>query len=250
MIAQTDAHAEVAKGLSARFDSIETSLNSTADSAEDLRLAVINAIANDDGSFLTDALQRNFDAARTAMNQTFEGESLFAGERVGAAPINVATLDQLAAAASAIFNEGARPRTADIGDGSFAVAEKASDISSPLFDAMRTLKQMIDTAGGSLPKPLTAAQKTQLQSLVDGLGAARATIVTAQGRNGELQKSVEADATRLSNQSDALTKTVGDVADADLAQVAAQITAVQVQYQAVAQTYSQLSKLSLLNFLT
>jgi flagellin-like hook-associated protein FlgL len=209
-------------------------------------------VANDDGSYVSDQLQRTFDAARSAFNQTFEGESLFAGERVDAAPIKVDTLADLAAAANtgAIYDEGTRSKTIDLGDGNFAVAEKASDVSTGLFDAMRTLKQMIDGAGGSLPKPLTAAQKTQLQGLIDNLGDARNTIVVAQGRNGDLQNSVEAQATRLSNQSDTLAKTVSDVADADLAEVAARITAVQVQYQAVAQTYSQLAHLSLLDYLT
>jgi flagellin-like hook-associated protein FlgL len=252
LMAQTQAHADAAQQLGARFDAIETSLQSASDATESLRQALLNAVANDDGSYVSDQLQRTFDAARSAFNQTFEGESLFAGERVDAAPIKVDTLADLAAAANtgAIYDEGTRSKTIDLGNGNFAVAEKASDVSTGLFDAMRTLKQMIDGAGGSLPKPLTAAQKTQLQGLIDNLGDARNTIVVAQGRNGDLQNSVEAQATRLSNQSDTLAKTVSDVADADLAEVAARITAVQVQYQAVAQTYSQLAHLSLLDYLT
>jgi flagellin-like hook-associated protein FlgL len=60
---------------------------------------------------------------------------------------------------------------------------------------------------------------------------------------------MEAKATSLGVQSDALSKVAGDAANADLAEVATRITATQVQYQAIAQTFASLSKLSLLDYL-
>jgi flagellar hook-associated protein 3 FlgL len=183
---------------------------------------------------------------------SFEGEALFGGERTDGQPVTVSTLAQLAAAPStaSIFDESARPKTIDLGDGPFAVGEKASDVSTGLFDAMRSIKQLIDAAGGTLPNPMTAAQKTALNGFAQNLLDARQTLLVAQGRNGEVSKSVDAKQTNLSAQSNALEKLVGDTANADLAQVASQISSTQVQYQAIAQTFSSLSKLSLLDFLS
>jgi flagellar hook-associated protein 3 FlgL len=252
MIAQANANAGAAQNLGARFDMVDSALNSTADASESLRLSILSAIGNDDGRFITDALQTAFDKARTALNTSYEGEALFAGERVGAQPIGVATLTDLAAAPSvgAIFDEAARPKTVDLGDGPIQVSEKASDVSTGLFTAMKDLKALIDANGGTLPQPLTSAQKTTLQGLVTSLASARQTLLVAQGQNGETQKRVEADAARLSTHADALEKTVSDVRDADLAEVATRITAIQVQYEALAKTYSNLSQLSLLNYLS
>jgi flagellar hook-associated protein 3 FlgL len=251
MIAQTDAYAASASALEGRFQTIDLALGRAADAGESLRMSLLNAIGSGDGRYIADALQRAFDSSRAAMNEDYQGEALFAGERIGADPVNVSTLAQLAAAPSvaSIFNEASRPKTVDLGEGSFAISERASDVATPLFDAMRDLRLLLDANGGSLPYPLTSTEVASLQTIITDLTGARDTLVTAQGRNGEVQKRVESDAIRLSDRSDALAKTVSDVADADLAEVAMRISAVEVQYQAVAQTFSQLSGLTLLNFL-
>lgn len=251
MIAQTDAHNAAAQTLSSRLDMVDKSLNQTADAAEEMRLSVLNAIANNDGRFLADMLNTQFAAARSALNVTFEGETLFGGERIDGTPINAANVDELAAAAatSDIFDESDRVRTMDIGSGSMQIADKASTIGADLFDAMRELKLLLDANGGTLPKPLTDAQNDALEALAADFGAARQTVLLAQGRNGQLQEHVEKETERLTAQSDTLAKVVSDVADADPAEVAMRLAAAQVQYQAVAAVYSQLSSLSLLDYL-
>lgn len=251
MIAKTNARQQAAVSLSGRLNATDVALGGAADAAEALRLSVLDAVGQDNGQSLATSLQAAFDAAKQAFNTTFEGEAIFGGERIGAAPINVASLAALAAAPStaSIFDEAARAKTIDLGDGAFAVSPKASDASTGLFDTLRQLKQLIDSAGGTLPSPLTAGQKTALQGFAASLGGARQTLLLAQGQNGTLQKTIEAKASALSTQSDALTKVVGDAANADLAEVATRITATQVQYQAIAQTFASLSKLSLLDYL-
>jgi len=46
-----------------------------------------------------------------------------------------------------------------------------------------------------------------------------------------------------------LTKEIGEQADADLAAVSVQMSALLVQYEAAAKTFSELSKLNLLQYL-
>jgi flagellar hook-associated protein 3 FlgL len=251
LISRVEARQQAATTLSGRLGATDFALGKTADSAETLREAVLTAVGQDDGRYLATALQAAFDAARISINTTFEGEALFGGERTDATPINVSTLDQLAAAPStaSIFDEGARQKTLDLGDGSFPVAEKASAVSTGLFDAMRQIKQLLDANGGTLPVPLTSAQKTALQGFAVNLESSRQTLLLAQGRNGETSKAIDAKQASLESQSNALAKLVGDTVDVDLAQVASKLSTTQVQYQAIAQTFSSLSHLSLLDFL-
>jgi flagellar hook-associated protein 3 FlgL len=251
LITKTNARQQAAQSLSGRLNATDVALGGAADATEALRLAVLDAIGQDNGQSLATSLQAAFDAAKQAFNTTFEGEAVFGGERIGAAPINIASLTALAAAPStaSIFDEASRAKTIDLGDGAFAVSARASDVSTGLFDTLRQLKQLIDTAGGTLPAPLTAGQKTALQGFAATLGASRQTLLLAQGQNGALQEAMEAKATSLGVQSDALSKVAGDAANADLAEVATRITATQVQYQAIAQTFASLSKLSLLDYL-
>jgi flagellar hook-associated protein 3 FlgL len=251
MIERTDARQVAANTLGGRLSAVDGALEGVSSATEALRQGVLVALGQDDGRYLTTSLQIGFDQARTALNTNFEGESLFGGERISATPVNVASLAALAAAPStaSIFDEAARGKTLDLGDGAFTIGDKASTVATGVFDAMRTLKQLIDTAGGSLPSPLTSGQRTALQSIADSLNTARQNVLVAQGRNGELQNIVEAKSTALGAQSDALTKLMGDAANADLAEVATKLSASQVQYQAIAQTFSTLSKLSLLDYL-
>ncbi len=76
-----------------------------------------------------------------------------------------------------------------------------------------------------------------LQGFAVTLGASRQTLLQAQGQNGALQQQMDTKSNALSAQSDALSKIAGDAANADLADVATRISATQVQYQAIAQTF-------------
>ena len=251
LITRTAARQQAATTLTGRLNAVELSLNTAADTAETLRQAVLTALGQDDGRYLSTSLQAAFDSARIAFNTEFEGEALFGGERTDATPITVTSLDQLAAAPStaSIFDEASRAKTVYLGDGPFKVAETASAVSSQLFDAMRSIKQLIDSAGGTLPQPLTTAQRAALQTYATALGDSRQTLLVAQGRNGEVSKSVDVKQTNLTAQSDALEKLIGDTSNVDLAEVASKLSASQVQYQAIASTFSSLSQLSLLDYL-
>lgn len=252
MISRTDARKTEADTLSGRLDAVDTSLSATSDAVEALRQAVLTALGQDDGRYVHNSLQTAFDQTRTALNTNFEGETLFGGERIAGDPINVATLAQLAAAPStaSIFDEASRSKMIDLGDGPFSVGERASEFSTAAFDAMRQLKLLIDANGGTLPQPLTSGQRASLQTIADNLNSARQTILVSQGRNGNLQNTVAAKSTALAAQSDTLSRLQSVAADADLAEIATKISAFQVQYQAVAQTFSMLSNMSLLDYLT
>jgi flagellin-like hook-associated protein FlgL len=187
-----------------------------------------------------------------ALNETWNGQPMFAGERQGAGPIKINSLAELLAATTPadIFDEAARRQTIDLGTGPpITLSAKASELSQGLFDTLRTLKQLLDASGGTIGSPISAADRTILLGIADQLDAHANTFTTEEGRAGQLQKRFEAEIVRLQQRSDSLEKEIGDQVDADLAEVSMRLNLLLTQYEAAAKTFGDLSRLSLLDYL-
>jgi len=250
--AAADAKSSVIAQLQARFDVQGSALQQVADGSRAIAQSIRTAISSNDGGAISTSLALNFSSIVGALNETWNGQPLFAGERLGAGPIKINSLQQLAAATqpSDIFQEATREQTIDMGAGApIVLAKKASEMSQGLFDAMQQLQQMVDAHGGAIGQPISAPDVATLQNIATQLDAAGATFDTESGRAGQIQTQLQTQSTQLQNQSDLLTKEIGANRDADPAQVSIQLNLLETQYQAAAKTFVDLSKLSLLNYL-
>jgi flagellar hook-associated protein 3 FlgL len=177
---------------------------------------------------------------------------LFAGERQGGSPVRITTLEELQAAPSLadIFDEADRHQTIDLGAGTpIVLSAKASELSQGLFGTLEQLKGLIDAEGGTIGQPISASARAALQNIADQLDAEANKFTTEEGRAGQLQARFDAERVRLQQRSNLLVKEIGDQADADVAEISIQLSALLVQYEAAAKTFADLSKLSLLNYL-
>lgn len=241
-----------AQEIDARLGIQGATLSQAAESVNTLASAVRNAAITGDGGFLGPELEFAFAGLTSAMNQTYNGQSLFAGERVDTPPVKAKSLNDLIGVSypEDLFNEGVRRQTLDLGENNTVeLADKASEISWKAYEAMRDLKGMLDAAGGRLPNPLPAADVNKLLTLADALAAGGSDIRGAEGRNGLVQGRVEDTVGRLERRSLVLEQDISLQTSSDLAEVALRLNALQTQYQATAQTFSQLSRLTLLEFL-
>jgi flagellar hook-associated protein 3 FlgL len=249
-IANSAARVDAANRLVARLDIQDAALGMAASSAAQLKQDIMTALASDDGRFLGEQLKIGFDQATDALNTTYEGVTLFAGERRAGAVITAQTLSALPAAVQtgSLYDESERTPTLDLGFGApVTVAEKASTFSRKLYAAMRELNDIV--LGEPLGQPLTADQRARLTAAAQSFDLAHRDLVEAQGRNGDTQSRVARTVERLTAESDLLTKHLGETADADLAEVAMRLATVQTQYQAAANVFSQIRNMSLVNFL-
>jgi flagellin-like hook-associated protein FlgL len=252
LIALSESRAEAAGQLGARFDLQASALSNASGALNRLAGALRDAAINDDGRLLRADAELTFGSLVASLNESFGGQPLFAGERIGDPPVIVGSLSELGAVTGPdqVFDEAARRQRIDLGDGvSFELGEKASEIGWPALQTLRDLQQLFDSAGGDLPERMSDVQKANLVALADRLEDSALTFIAAEGRTGLLAKRLEDEKVRLESRSVLLQQTMSDLSEADLAEVAAQFSALQTQYQASAQTFITLTKLSLLEFL-
>lgn len=250
--ANSEARAAAVNQLEARFGVQGAALNEVAAATSLLAKNIRDALSSNDGGSIAVELDMAFTSTVAALNENWNGQPLFAGERVGNPPIKIGTLAELmnASGPNAIYDEATRLQTIDLGDGApIVLASKASELSMALFDTFKQLRQMIIDSGGNLPAPLDDVQRSQLQNIAVKLDQHSATFTGAEGRAGQLQQRFVSERTRMQDRATLLLKEIGDQADADLAQVSVRINALLAQYQAAAKTFTDLSRLTLLDYL-
>jgi flagellar hook-associated protein 3 FlgL len=250
--AASEARASTLSQLDARFGVQASALNAAATANADLSQSIHDALSSNDGRGIHVELNLAFASAVAALNETWNGQPLFAGERQEGAPIRINSLDELLSATTPgqLFDEAERHQVLDLGSGSpIPLASKASELATDMFNIFRELQVVINDAGGIIGAPMDGPQRAALVDIADRLEAVSADFTNAEGRAGQLQKRFTGERARLMERSNLLLKEIGERADADLAQVSVRISSLLVQYEAAAKTFSDLSKLSLLDYL-
>jgi flagellar hook-associated protein 3 FlgL len=249
--ASADAKNSALSNLQARFGVQASALDQVSKSAQTLAQSVRSALSSNDGRQLNTELSLAFSSAVSGLNQTWNGQPLFAGERVGNLPVKIGSLDQLVNTAGPqdIFDEAERPQVIDLNGSQVKLADKASDLAQPLMDTFKAMQVMLNSTGGQLPAPMTEDQRNLLLSFAQQLDDEAQTFTVAEGRAGQLQNRFSDEQTRLQQRSDLLSKAIGDQSEPDVGQLSIQINQLMAQYQASAKTFTDISKLSLLNYL-
>jgi flagellar hook-associated protein 3 FlgL len=251
---RTDANTRVSlmTQLQARYGVQTASLAQVSDAATTLAQTLRQAVGANDGHGIETELELAFNSAVNALNQTWNGQPLFAGERQNGVPIRVQSLDELLTALTpdALYNEAERDQVIDLGQGAPVVlSAKASTMSQGLFDALRGLKLMLNDNGGAIGNPISADQEESLVNFANQLDAAAARFTNEEGRSGQLEQRFEDDLVRAKTRADLITKEIGDLGDADLAEVSIRLSSLMAQYEATAKTFADLSRMTLLNYL-
>jgi flagellar hook-associated protein 3 FlgL len=250
--ASADARDSVLSQLDARLNVQSAALNQASGAASSLAQSIREAVSSGDGRGIATQLGSSFDSIVAALDESWNGQPLFAGERQSGPPIKVGSLQELLASTgpSDLFDEAQRRQSVSLSTGvQVELAPKASEISQNLFDTLKSLANIIGSGGGALGQPLTDSQNQQLLTIVGQLDAEANSLTTEEGRTGQLQTRFSDERTRLQLRSDLLTKEIGEQADADLAEVSVRLNTLMVQYQAAAKSFADLSKVSLLNYL-
>ncbi len=228
----------------------DLALGQAATAAQDLRLALTDALAAGRGDDLSQALDLAFSSLRGALNTTYAGRYVFSGVAEDTAPVDVASVAALPAvpAIDTIFNNAQRTAQAQIDPTTTVeLAPLADTLATDFFAAIKQIDDF--NTATPLAGPLDAADRTFLEARIADLLAVFDTLNNAQAANGATQARVADAQERLSDEAFFFENLAGDIENADLAEVAGQLNQANVRIEASAVAFNALRESSLLNFL-
>jgi flagellar hook-associated protein 3 FlgL len=246
MLARQDAEATVAKRVGTTLQLYDANLTSISSSATDLKNQLLAAVGTGQATGINEAIDAAFHQLATALNASEGGVPLFGGSQTGSDPFAASSLSQLTTMnASDVFKNDQVKTSARVGEGvDVQYGVTASDVGTDLFNAFKQLAQM-----GKISETPTDAEKAQLSAAIDSLSKGLSSVNTVNASNGRNQAQVDTLATRGEERSLVLKDVIAGNEDADLGQVALDLTQQKQVLQASYSVFSQLSDLSLIDYL-
>jgi flagellar hook-associated protein 3 FlgL len=246
MLARQEAQSTVSKRVGTTLTLYQANMEGIESATSDLRTSLMNAVGTGDSAGLQEAIQTAFDQFRTALNASEGGTPLFGGGQTDQAPFSVNSLaDAAATPGSAAFHNDdvrASARVADGVDVSYGIG--ASEIGASLYEAFRSLG-----AAGDIGMQPTAAQIDAIKQAVSQLDTGLGDLRAVNAENGRKQNQVDTLTSRGEDRALVLKGVIQDNEDADLGQVAIDLSQQQAVLQASYSVFSQLSGLNLANYL-
>ncbi|HSX54538.1 MAG TPA: flagellin [Sphingomonas sp.] len=246
MLSQQQSYQSVASRVDTTLSLYDANITQIDDSLSHLRKELLTALGTGDSPGMQDLIEGSFADVRAALNATQAGIPIFAGSQTGDLPMVPETLADLAgmAPADVFINDKVR-QSARVGDGvDVEYGVVASDVGGKLVPAFQTL-----AAAGPFGDRLTDAQKVAIRQSLDELDTGLIDVRATNAENGRKQNQVQMMETRAKDREILLTDVIGSVEDADLGQVALNISQRQTILEASYSVFSQLSSLSLAKFL-
>lgn len=250
-MAKADAYATAGEELENRLATQDIALGQIRDAAQNVRLALTDALGLDKGDELSSNVEIAFSSAFSAMNMTYAGRYVFGGVRDDAAPVTANSLNDLTALGTAdeAFANSPLKATAQLDSRTtLAVAPLADEVAEPLFASFKRIADF-EAANGPFGAPLTAAQKTFIEGEITALADTVKHLTSQQSYNGGVQAHVADIAQRQRDEETYFEGFVGDLESVDLAEVASRLSQAQLQLEASAQIYSTLRNATLLDVL-
>ncbi len=241
-----DAQSSAAKRLGTTLSLYDANISSIDDAGSDLRQKIMTVIGTGQTAGLQGAIEGAFDQFRAAMNATDGSGPLFAGAQTDATPFKPQTLAATIGEtpATAFGNDDVRA-SARIGDGvDLTYGVGARELGSGMLSAFQTL-----AGAGTIGDTLTPGQLDALKTALGQIDGALPQVRAINAENGRKQVQAETLAIRGEERSDLLTNLISDAEDADYGEIAMQLTQQQTVLKASYSVFTQLSDLSLTQYL-
>jgi len=230
----------------------DTALNQVAAASQAIREAIADALASGDASTLMAEVQGQMNKAVGALNTKYNGNYLFAGGQINTQPVTAQQLSDLTAGppiGSFFQNDQFKAQAAIDDSTTVTTGILASDVGTPLMNALQTLESFQQGGSGPLGSNLTPAQRSFLESQLSTWDSVHQGITTITAGNGMVQQRVDNIKTDLSSRQTTLAGMMSNITDADMAKAAADLQMAQTSFAAAAQVFQTLKESSLINLL-
>ncbi|WP_294252651.1 flagellin [uncultured Sphingomonas sp.] len=246
LLEQQKAQSNVSKRVGTTMSLYQGHIEGVQTANTALRQQILSAIGTGQSSGLQQAMESAFSQMRSSLNANEGGVPLFGGSQTDSAPFSVSTLaDAATVPADQAFHDDnvlASARVADGLDVQYGV--NASSFGSGLYEAYRAMAQI-----GPIGDKLTDAQVTALQGVVTKMDAGLKQLNAVNADNGRKQSQIDDLTKRGEERSLLLQQVIQDNEDADLGQVAIDLSQQKTVLEASYSVFSQLSSLSLVKYL-
>lgn len=246
MLARQQSETTVAKRVGTTLNLYDANITSVDTSLTDLHSQILTAVGTGNAAGLGDAVKAAFQQYKNALNASEGGTPLFGGSQTDGSPFQADNLSDLVGLdADDAFADDSVRASARVSEGvDVTYGITASDFGRGLYQAFQTLASIGDIS--DTPDADQIAKLTDAAGqITDGLKTLRAVNAS----NGRNQTQVETLATRGDERSVMLTDVISQNEDADLGQVALDITNQQTQLQASYAVFGKLTSLSLVDYL-
>lgn len=236
--------------VAARLGAQDLAFSRISEGGGGARQAIADALSSGRLEGLMLQLQTQFQIVQDGLNTKHQGRYLFAGGNTEAAPVEVMTMADLAAApgVASTFTNDTLKQASRLDEGTtMETGFLADEVGTDLFEIFRDIQAYHQTT--PITGQGTEAIKAFLTAQLSRLDAASADVTNFAARNGSMQNRVDAILKSQDEQKTSLEELVSDKTDADMAQALTDLQLSQVAIQASAQVISQLRQTSLLDFL-
>lgn len=249
---RTDGYMSVAKEIRRKLDTNELQMEGIRSAADDLKQTIIDALGQNQAISFSESLQQAVASALSALNTQIAGNYIFAGSRTDTKPVAAQSLADLVAAPSvaSLFQNDTEKLSGRVGDNvEIEYGLIASDIATDLLTSLKALADYDAGPFGPLDGPLTAAQRSFLQTEMANLTTAIDTVQSYISQNALRQNRAEDVVETLDASNNFLEVFISDIEDVNLTEAATRLNGDQLALQASYNIMGQLSKLTLLNYL-
>ncbi|WP_242139745.1 flagellin [Sphingomonas sp. TREG-RG-20F-R18-01] len=244
LLARARAQSTVAKQLGTTLSLYDTAISGVDTLGTTLQQTLLTATGTGETAGLQNSIESAFSQFSALMNTDEGGVPLFGGGQSGA-PFAPATLKDLAADPGTDFSNGTVHASARVGDNlDMVYGVTASDLGGKLAKVFRALAD-----AGPFTGPLTSAQHDALQAAGTALDGALTGVRAINAQNGQRQAQAATLATRADDRATLFEGMISTNEDADLGQIAMDLSQQKTMLQASYSVFSQLSSLSLVSYL-
>ncbi|HEY3696965.1 flagellin [Phenylobacterium sp.] len=235
-----------------RLTTQDAALGQVADAASGARQAIADALASGRVDTLVEDMQAQLRNAAEGMNARYGGKYLFAGGQIDTQPVTATSLSDLTAPATTIasfFKNDNYVTQAKLDDATTVnTGVLASDVGTGIMTAFKAFQAYQD-ANGPFTGALTDAQRTFLEGQISGWDQAQQNVTNIAGRNGLVQRRVDAVKSDLDARQTTMHTMIGGITDVDMATAVSNLQSAGIAVQAAAQVFTALQQSSLLNLL-
>lgn len=252
VIDKLDERSNTLKILSSRADIEEISYDSFTDSITNLREALTNALGNDTGVGLQEVLEASYANTASAANTQFDGQYIFSGVSGNVQPYTANSLVEASQQTDTddYWSATGETRKVTIGDGNVVeISKGAEEVFRPFLDLMTDIQKW-QNDNASFDGKLNDDQKAYISSKLEEIKTIQTNAINYQSIAGSVQNQIENKIDENTNQQNVLSKVRGGIVDVDMAEIATKLTAAQTQYKTMAEIFSQMKSISLLDYLS